>query len=597
MKRAWVIALLLVGCQSAPSLGTSCTRASDCASPLVCANGRCRSECAETRDCPPGSECIPIASGSAACTLAEERCVADTDCTAPLVCGNDGTCRAACLTDADCTADGRCVLAGRLVCVAPQMHGPPACTGATNTGFAAGTMGWCIETSSGLDAASVVTSIAAGFDGHAVRIDLENAPVGAWVRLYQEIPLDGTRSVVFDRTSADVAGGTTLVAIELIDDAGLVLGRVARAVAGDGASDCGETGHGTAACVVEPFSPSVAMTPALASATDYANVDLREVAAVRYVLELAHTAPGATDLVVDDVGSYALPCVEGWWRQETHLASFDLDQPTMPPSGFSFADAPLRSFVLGECGQALSLDGTQAIDWTGTLPETYTVSFAWHGTIHHQPIDGVSFVHETGGGDVDLSVRAGQIVLDGCGVTIADSARIVETDARFQEMQVLVDRHDGRLCLARSGRLVGCVVAPACMGAPSPTGLRFVETAAPLGDEMGIDEIRIDTGVAMPDGTVPATHECTLDLACHEYGSFRLRDVGSRECVDTSACTRTWLCPEAARATDASLCGATSAMACAVDATCPFGARGCDGMPCEGLRLERCTQPLLAACP
>jgi hypothetical protein len=579
-------------------MAVSCTRDSECAAPLTCRAGRCRAECVETRDCPTGSECLPVGAGAAACALAQDRCTSDTECTAPLICGSDGRCRAECLSDGDCTSDGRCVLAGRLVCVAPPPGAASACGQDTNADFASGLLGWCIETSSDIDA-SVVRPISAGFDGHAAQLDLTNAPVGAWVRLYQEVPLEGRSSMVFDRPSVTVDGGTTLLAIELIDADGFVLGRVARAVAGDGDSDCAETGRASAGCIVEPFMPGGAtMSPALASAADFANVDLRRVAAVRRVVELARTGPGAVEVVLDDVAIFTPPCSLGWWREGPHLASFDLDNPGSPPAGFTTNDAPLQAFLIAECGQALAIDGTQSIDWTGALPTTYTVSFMWHGTLHMSPLDGLSFVHELGG-DMDVSVVAGQIVLNACGQRIADSARIVPADQRFQEIQVLVDRAAGRVCLARSGHMIGCAMAPACTGTtPTATGLRFMEAAMPLHDRMAVDEIRIDDGVHLPDGTHAASGSCALDLACHEYMSLELRDSGSGACVAPSACTSSWLCPEAALdGTDPTLCGSTAETACVIDATCPQGVRPCDGSPCTSLRLERCTQPLAASCP
>lgn len=600
MTRHGALALALVtlaACQSAPSLGTTCTRAADCEAPLTCRAGRCRTECVETRDCPIGSECLPVGSGGAACALAQDRCAGDADCTAPLVCGSDGRCRAACLTDADCTSDGHCVLAGRLVCVASASVSPPAgCTGATNTDFADGLDGWCIETSDEIDA-SVVRPVAAGFDGHAAEIDLSGAPVGAWVRLYQEVPLDGHEEMVFDRTSAAVEGATTAVVIELLDADGFVLGRIARAVAGDGTSDCAETGRASTRCYVEPFSPNVAMSPVAASGAEYANVDLRSVARVRRVFELARTGQGTADLVIDDVGIYNPPCVAGWWREGAHLGIFDLDDPAAPPAGFSYADAPVQTYGgAAVCGLALALDGRQYVDWSGALPAAYTASFMWHGTQNASSIDGLSLVHELGG-DVDVSVVANQIVLTGCGQRVADSARIVPSDARFQELQVSVDRAAGRICLARSGHLVGCADAPACGSTtPSATGLRFMQSARTLGDLVALDEIRVDSGIRTPSGD-PSSGQCALDRACHEYASLELRDAGSGECAPPSSCSATWLCPEAAMATDATLCGALATTACVLDDTCPDGVRPCDGSPCTALRLEQCTQPLASACP
>lgn len=588
------VLIATLGCQSTASVGTSCVRAADCPAPLVCGAGRCRSACTETRDCAPGSECVPV-EGGAACSLAQDRCTEDADCTAPLVCGSDGSCRAACLSDADCTSDGHCVLAGRLVCVASPPTTTPSCFGGSNGDLAAGLTGWCVETSAGLGA-DAVTAVAEGYDHHGARLAIpDNAPPGAWVRFYQETELDGRRNVVFDRVRADVAGGTTTLAIELLDEHGLVLGRVARATAGDGESECTETGRATSTCIVEPFFASLAMSPALASWTEYANVDLRRVASVRRVFELARTGPGTVEVVVDNVGVYALPCILGWWRTVPHRASFDLDQPTSPPTGWSLADAPVRAFTVAQCGQALTLDGSGYVDWMGTLPPAYTASFAWHGAVRHSPLDGVTFVRELGG-DVSVSVSAGRVVMTACGARVSDTAALTPTDARFQEMQLSVDRSAGRACLARSGHLIGCTALGTCTAGP-PMGLRFGEASGPIGDAMGLDEIRVDDGVVLPDGSSSASGACFVDMACHEPGSLELRDAGSGACVAPSACSSVWLCPEAASTLDATLCGATAETECVVDESCVFGLRPCDGSPCDELHVERCAQPLAASCP
>ena len=147
-------ALSLTACESHATLGTPCARDSECASPLACRLGRCRTECVETRDCPPASECVPTPGGGS-CALSTDRCGEDADCTAPLVCGADGQCRAECLSDADCTDDGHCVLAGRLVCVASMVQRPPPCVAGRNPYFAEGLADWCVELSEGLDPAAV----------------------------------------------------------------------------------------------------------------------------------------------------------------------------------------------------------------------------------------------------------------------------------------------------------------------------------------------------------------------------------------------------------------------------------------------------------
>ncbi len=124
MTRAWVLSLAIVSvaCQAVGERGASCERASECAQPLVCALGRCRAQCSESRDCPAGARCLAASRGAGVCSLeVESRC---TDfCSPPLRCEAD-QCRTECTTDADCFR-GRCV---DLTCVEPTSGldaGPP----------------------------------------------------------------------------------------------------------------------------------------------------------------------------------------------------------------------------------------------------------------------------------------------------------------------------------------------------------------------------------------------------------------------------------------------------------------------------------------
>ena len=102
---AWTVvavAAVLAACQASAALGGSCSRASDCAAPLACAFGRCRPECRQSRDCPPGSRCIVSGSG-AACTLDSENHCDTSVCPAPLVCMSD-QCRTRCTSTTSCVA-------------------------------------------------------------------------------------------------------------------------------------------------------------------------------------------------------------------------------------------------------------------------------------------------------------------------------------------------------------------------------------------------------------------------------------------------------------------------------------------------------------
>lgn len=108
---ALVLLATLVACQSAPSPGASCVRQTDCASPLVCAYGRCRAECTQNRDCPPGASCLLVDGHTGACSLEiDTQCETGVGraCATGLVCAAD-RCQGSCATDTDCPSDGTCL--------------------------------------------------------------------------------------------------------------------------------------------------------------------------------------------------------------------------------------------------------------------------------------------------------------------------------------------------------------------------------------------------------------------------------------------------------------------------------------------------------
>lgn len=94
------LSLLLFACQSGAVIGATCTRASDCESPLVCGFGRCRTECAAARDCPAGQVCLVDGAGLGACELPAID-VCSVSCDPPLRCAS-GHCRVECASDGEC---------------------------------------------------------------------------------------------------------------------------------------------------------------------------------------------------------------------------------------------------------------------------------------------------------------------------------------------------------------------------------------------------------------------------------------------------------------------------------------------------------------
>ncbi len=110
IARTLTLAVLVLGCQSAPSPGAPCTRDGDCASSLVCRFGRCRSGCAENRDCPAGAACFLSDQGGACAVDADLGCETGVGrtCASGLVCVAD-RCEATCVGNGDCPDDGLCV--------------------------------------------------------------------------------------------------------------------------------------------------------------------------------------------------------------------------------------------------------------------------------------------------------------------------------------------------------------------------------------------------------------------------------------------------------------------------------------------------------
>ena len=106
-----VLVLALVACQRGATPGASCARQSDCASPLVCAYGRCRAECQQNRDCPAGASCLLVDGVGGACSLeVDTGCETGVGraCATGLVCAAD-RCEGGCATDAECPSDATCL--------------------------------------------------------------------------------------------------------------------------------------------------------------------------------------------------------------------------------------------------------------------------------------------------------------------------------------------------------------------------------------------------------------------------------------------------------------------------------------------------------
>lgn len=104
----------LGGCQSAPAPGAACTRDGECAAPLSCRFGRCRTGCTADRDCGDGFSCLLDAAGLGTCALATDlgcETGVGRECASGLVCVADRCaqiCDAGrrCATGSSCTPSG-----------------------------------------------------------------------------------------------------------------------------------------------------------------------------------------------------------------------------------------------------------------------------------------------------------------------------------------------------------------------------------------------------------------------------------------------------------------------------------------------------------
>jgi hypothetical protein len=113
---ACLIGLALASILAAPACTTStaastvgCSLNSDCSSGLICAFGKCRTQCVDAADCPIAeSSCVddgryPVCQSP---TEKNTPCTRLSDCPTPLACASDYRCRNLCESDADCNVLG-----------------------------------------------------------------------------------------------------------------------------------------------------------------------------------------------------------------------------------------------------------------------------------------------------------------------------------------------------------------------------------------------------------------------------------------------------------------------------------------------------------
>ena len=103
---------LSLACKEDTSPHVGCSINSDCNAPLICALGRCHTQCQESRDCDSNARCVMSPAGGV-CTVPEEwRCAAD--CLGALVCASDQRCRN------NCQGQGQGQGQGKDQCIAGQ---------------------------------------------------------------------------------------------------------------------------------------------------------------------------------------------------------------------------------------------------------------------------------------------------------------------------------------------------------------------------------------------------------------------------------------------------------------------------------------------
>lgn len=99
------------GADPVPStVAGGCSTNSDCATPLVCAFGKCHDACATSSDCAPGERCMASDRPFHVCQLpSETHCARTSDCPAGQICAADLQCRDSCRADRDCVGGQQCI--------------------------------------------------------------------------------------------------------------------------------------------------------------------------------------------------------------------------------------------------------------------------------------------------------------------------------------------------------------------------------------------------------------------------------------------------------------------------------------------------------
>jgi hypothetical protein len=148
------------------NLGGQCVQNSDCQNPLACKFATCHQQCAQSRDCLTGQQCVAAADGFGVCqTPVEAACGANgTACPLPLVCVSN-TCVNTCADTGTCALPYQTCIGGAVCVDNTALAGNPGYDGAAGADGGADAPTTVIDApTSGVDA-SGVDAIATGGGG------------------------------------------------------------------------------------------------------------------------------------------------------------------------------------------------------------------------------------------------------------------------------------------------------------------------------------------------------------------------------------------------------------------------------------------------
>ena len=156
------------GSKAAPT--PLCVHPSDCSGALVCIQGYCVQQCAQSKDCSSGERCIAATGGNSCQPPEKSTCTYTSQCTSPLVCGIDQQCRNQCQADIDCPTGQLCTPVTKL-CWDPTIDKINPATGDLYVSVDAGSKGPALDGGSGIDGAAPQPDVALPSPDAPITID------------------------------------------------------------------------------------------------------------------------------------------------------------------------------------------------------------------------------------------------------------------------------------------------------------------------------------------------------------------------------------------------------------------------------------------